>query len=86
MSWKGGHKMADQQHLSERMLSAAIQKQVSEKLGSLCRETGEFTKGMTEEDAKSAKLMILEMVRNSCGEFYTKMKARVESGKKTDSE
>jgi hypothetical protein len=78
--------MADQQHLSERLLSAAIHKQVSEKLGSLGREIGEFTKGMTPEDAKSAKLMILEMVRTACGEFYTKMKARIESGKKTDSE
>ena len=78
--------MADQQHISERVLQAGLQKAVSEKLGSLGHELGEFTKGMTEEDAKSAKLMILEMVRNACGDFYTKMKTRIESGKKSASE
>jgi len=78
--------MADQQqHLSERLLQAAIKKQVSEKLGSIGREIGDFTKDMTPADAKAAKLMILEMVNTACGEFYTKMKARVESDKKDDS-
>jgi len=67
------------QYIPERLLQAAINKQVSEKLGSLGSEIGEFTKGMTEADAMEAKLMVLEMVRNAFGEFYTKMKARIES-------
>jgi hypothetical protein len=73
--------MADQhpQHIPERLLQAAVSKQVSERLGSIGNEIGDFTKGMTEADAKEAKLMILEMVRAACGEFYTKMKTRIES-------
>lgn len=73
--------MADQQHISERVLQAAVSRGVSEKLGGLAQELGEFTKGMTFEDAKTSKLMLLEMVRNACGEFYTKMKTRIESKK-----
>jgi hypothetical protein len=73
--------MADQQHLSERLLGAAIQKSVSEKLGSLGHDISELTKGMTPADAKAAKLMILEMVRTACGDFYLKMKARIEKDK-----
>ena len=38
-----------------------------------------MTKDMTEEDAQAAKLMILEMVRTACGEFYEKMKNRIET-------
>lgn len=73
--------MADHhpQHIPERLLRAAVEKSVSEKLGSVGRELGELTKGMTEADAKEAKLMVLEMVRSACGVFYAKMKARIES-------
>ena len=72
--------MADHhpQYIPERLLQMAVEKQVSERLGTIGRE---LTKGMTEADAKEAKLMILEMVRNACGEFYTKMKTRIESKK-----
>jgi len=75
--------MADHhpQHLLERLLQAAVERSLSEKLGGLFRELGDFTKGMTEADAQEAKLMILEMVRTASGEFYTKMKARIESKK-----
>ncbi len=66
------------QFLPDRLLQAAIERSVSEKLGTLFRELGELTKSMTTADAKEAKLMILEMVRNSSGEFYTKMMARIE--------
>lgn len=73
--------MADQhpQHIPERLLQAVVSKQVSEKLGSIGNELGEFTKGMTEADTKEARLMVLEMVRNACSDFYTKMKTRIES-------
>lgn len=64
--------------IPERLLYAAISKQVSERLGTIGNEIGEFTKGMSEADAKEAKLMVLEMVRTACGEFYTKMKSRIE--------
>ena len=74
------------QHLSERLLQSLINRQVSERLGSIGREIGDFTKGMSEQDAKSTKLMILELVKTACDEFYTKMKSRVESGKKDSSE
>jgi len=74
------------QHIPERLLQAAISKGVSEKLGTFGRDLGEFTKGMTPEDAKNAKLMLLEMMRNAFGEFYSKMKARIESGKKDEAE
>jgi hypothetical protein len=60
------------------MLRAAVQKAVFDKLGSLGHEIGEFTKGMTPEDKKSAKLMILDMERTACVAFYVKTKARLE--------
>ncbi len=68
-----------QNPIPTRLLQAAIIKSVSEKLGILAAEYNEFTKNMTEEDAKEARLMILEMMRNAFGEFYAKMKARIEA-------
>lgn len=66
------------QNLPERLLQAAIGKMVSEKLGTLLSELGAFAKSMSTADAKATKFMVLEMVRNSCAEFYTKMVARIE--------
>jgi len=73
--------MADHhpQYLPEWLLQGAIDRQVQEKLGSAFRDLGELTKDMAEADAQNAKLMVLEMVRTAAGEFYTKMKARIES-------
>lgn len=78
--------MAVQLHISERLLQRAVNKMVSERLGTIGRDLGELTKGMTDTDAKEAKLMVLEMVRAACGDFYTKMKTRIESNKKDQSE
>jgi hypothetical protein len=72
------------QHIPERLLQAAVTKGVSEKLGTLGREIGDFMKGMSEEDAKAAKLLILEMMRNAFGEFYAKMQKRIENNTKSD--
>ena len=80
--------MADQhpQRIPERLLQAAITSSVSQELGVILRKLGDFTKTMTEADAKEAKLMVLEMVRTASGEFYTKMKSRIEADKKDQSE
>tara|TARA_B100000959_G_C14957455_1_gene614357 strand:- start:1305 stop:1625 length:321 start_codon:yes stop_codon:yes gene_type:complete len=77
---QGGSAMADHhpQHIHERLIQAAITKSVSEKLGGLSRELGELTKDMGPADTTEARLMLLGMVRTACGEFCTKMKARVE--------
>ena len=66
------------QHLPERLLQAAINKSVSEKLGTLLNELGAFTKGMSTADSKAAKLMVLEMMRDACGEFHVKMQFRID--------
>ena len=69
------------QHIPERLLQLVVSKAVFEKLGSLGRDFNELVKGMTEADKQESQLMVLEMVRNACGEFYTKMKTRIESKK-----
>ncbi len=75
--------MATNRTLSERLLFAAISKAVSEKLGSLKREIGDAMKdaSMTAEEKKAASLMLLEMTKEACDDFYAKMKTRVENGK-----
>lgn len=76
--------MADQHepsYLSRRILQAEVNRSIAEKLGSFNRDFGEVTKGMTEADAKAARLMILEMIRDAFDEFYIKMKARIEGQK-----
>jgi hypothetical protein len=72
------------QHIPERLLQAVISKGVSEKLGTYARELGEFTKDMSDEDTKSARLMVFEMMRDAFGEFYAKMKQRIETSKKSE--
>lgn len=69
----------DQRNLPDRLLQAAISKSVAERLRGLDQEFSELTESMTEADAKAAKLMILEMMRNACGDFYVKVKARLEN-------
>ena len=66
------------QSISEKLLQMGIERSVSEKLNGLVREFGDFTKNMSEADRKAAALMILGMVENACGDFFTKMKARIE--------
>lgn len=71
--------MADQpQYLSQRILRAGVEKAVSEKLGTLIREFGVYTKGMTTADENAAKLMILDMMNAAAGAFITKMRVRFE--------
>ena len=71
--------MADQhlQHIPEMLIRAAVTEEVAAALGNLSRKLGDLTKGMTEADEKEAKIMTLEMMRTACGEFYTKMRARI---------
>ena len=71
--------MATNQSISEKLLQMGIDKSVSEKLNGLVRELADFTKGMPDADRKTAGLMILGMVETAAGEFFTKMKARIES-------
>lgn len=70
--------MTTNQHVSEKLLQMAIERSVSEKLNGLIREFGDFTKGINEADRKAAGIMILGMVETACGDFFTKMKARIE--------
>jgi hypothetical protein len=72
--------------LSERVLQAAISKEISERLGTLGREFRDMTKNMNEADVKATGLMLLEMFKVGFDEFYVKIKTRVESGKKDQSE
>jgi len=69
------------QHVSEKLLQMSIERSISEKLSGLTREFGEFTKGMNEVEKKAAAIMILGMVETACGDFFTKMKARIEDKK-----
>ena len=66
------------QSISEKLLQMVIERSVSEKLNGLVREFGDFTKNMSEADRKAAGVMILGMVETACGDFFTKMKARIE--------
>lgn len=70
--------MTTNQNISEKLLQMAIERSVSEKLNGLTREFGDFMKNMSEADKKAAGLMILGMVETACGDFFTKMKARIE--------
>lgn len=65
----------------ERLLQAEVSKNVSEKLGTMLLGMGESTRGMTEADARTAKLMFLEFIRIAADEFLEKMKTRIESKK-----
>lgn len=66
------------QSISEKLLQMGIERSVSEKLNGLVREFGDFTKNLSETERKAAGLMILGMVETACGDFFTKMKARIE--------
>ena len=69
------------EELVEEVLQVAVSRGVSRELGTLARELGEYTKGMAPGDAKTAKLMLLEMISNGCGEFIEKMRIRIENRK-----
>jgi len=73
--------MATNSTLAEQLLRQAIRKNVSEKLGSFSREIGEFTDGMSDEEKKTAKLMILRMTAEACADFCAKMEQRIANGK-----
>jgi len=76
---RGGRAMTQQGSvLSEKLLQSAINEQVSEKLGVLCRELNKFTKDMSKPDAKQAQLMLLDMLKNATNVFYAKMQMRIE--------
>ena len=73
--------MTTNQNISEKLLQMAIERSVSEKLNGLTREFGDFAKGMNEADRKAVGIMILGMVETACGDFFTKIKARIESNR-----
>jgi len=64
--------------IPKKLLLAAMEKSVSERLGGIFRDLGEHTKGMSEADAKEAKLMLIDMVEVAATNFCRKMKLRVE--------
>ena len=66
-----------QEQLIERMMQSAVTKSVSEQLGSLAREMGEFTKDMSPEDSSRAKLMLIEMMEHATQDFFNKMRTRI---------
>jgi hypothetical protein len=67
--------------LAEHLLNRVVRKSVSEKLGALGREVGEFLDGLSDEDKRAAKLMVLMMTRGACKDFCDKMGQRIENGK-----
>ena len=73
--------MADQKEIIYgTILQNAVSKQVSEKLGGLYRELGEFaTQIPNEEIRKAAKLAIIEMVDAAAREFISKIRQRLAS-------
>lgn len=71
-----------QRHLSEVLLQSAIKKQVANNLGQMNREMNDFVKEMSFDDAREARLMILEMVHTACEEYCAEMKARLEGKKR----
>lgn len=76
---------SQQSTLAERLLMMVVSDLVSEKLGDVIRQVGDKLKksgSFSEAERKQAKLMILEQVRNAGGEFYQKMKQRIERDEK----
>ena len=69
------------QHVSEKLLQGQIERAVSEKLGGLTREFGDFTKGLNDAEKKVAAVMILGMVETATSEFFSKMRTRIEDKK-----
>jgi len=72
------------EHIPEAILARAIEKSVSEKLGTLTREMGEFTKGMSGEDAGRARFLLLALTEQAAESFFSKMRERL--NKKESSE
>ena len=69
--------MANPQGILGKLIQAAVNKAVSEKLGTLFNELCSFAKDMDKVEALSARLMLLDMVSDATGEFITKMRTRI---------
>lgn len=65
--------------IQEKLMQAAIDKAVSEKLGVLLQELNAFTKDMLPIEGTAARLMLLAMMRNSSETFYAKVQTRISS-------
>lgn len=64
----------------ERLLQAAINKSVSEKLNGLIREYDDFIKkdaGMSKNEEKEAGLQIYKMMKIATNNFFVKMDERI---------
>ncbi len=73
--------MADQQELvAKKLLGAAIDKSVSERLGTYMQEVRGLTKrSMTGVEVEEAGFMVLGMIEESCKKFCAKMRERLEA-------
>jgi hypothetical protein len=80
--------MADQTGVSSSILHCIIQagitKMVGDEMGGVSRKLSELTKGMAPDDAKEARLMLLECMREGFEIFCMNTQQKIEnpSGKK----
>ena len=66
------------QSVPEQLLQMSVDRMVSEALGGLVNKFADFTKNMEPAQRKEAGTLILGMVEVACGDFITKMKARID--------
>jgi len=60
--------------IATRLLKGIVERFVSEKMEEFLSEVDGITQGMTAAEVKAAKLLIMDLVENSAGEFYAKMR------------
>lgn len=75
--------MTKESSVSERLLAEVVNRQVSEKFNEILRNIGDLVKksgSWNDEDKKVAKLMVLNQIKEASGDFYEKMKKRIEQG------
>lgn len=77
---------SEAQFIPERLLQGIISLEISRKLGAeqLEKNLAQFTKDMNEEDAREAKFLFLEQIRNGFEEFYAKLKKSIERSVRPD--
>lgn len=70
--------------LARKLFQEVVNDQVSEKLGELTRRIKDLmkkAKRFSEDEQVEVEMMVLGMIREACGDFHTKMVARI-NGKK----
>jgi hypothetical protein len=63
----------------KKLLQAAVERQVSEKLNSLIHGFEDYLKDMSKVEQKEAALIILRMMKITADGFFVKMEKRIQS-------